>query len=557
VRNAVVYDPANGINGEVMDLSISDGKIVEEVDEKRALVIDGSGKTLLPGGVDIHSHIAGPKVNLLRMVRPEDHMKDPDPKRGFRRSGTGHSLPSTFTTGYRYAVMGYTTVFEPANPPMKMMHVHDELNDTPILDKATYPLCGNNWFVMQYLKDGMIDECAAYISWLMEAVKGYAIKIVDAGSVEAWKWGRGVMDLDQEVPHFGVSPKQIIVGLCKVSQMLRLPHPVHIHANRLGYPGNYKTALQTMEAVRDLARDGKPVMHLAHGQFNAYGGMDWADMRSEAGAIAKYVNSSDHVTLDLGQIVFEETTTMTADGPFEWDLYQITGKKWVNADVEVETGCGGVPIHYRKRNFVHGVMWAAGLELALLIKDVAKVCMTTDHPNGGPFTSYPRVISWLLSRRAREKVLKRISQRARARSVIESLDREYTFLEAITVTRSAPARILGLKEKGHLGMGADADLAIYDIDMRKLDPSTQYREVRKALRRAWFTIKGGEIVVKSGEIVGAPVGRTYWVKASVPDDVKQKVLSRLEEEFDEYYTVKLRNYEIPESYLARSAPVAV
>lgn len=557
LKNGLVYDPANGIDGEVMDLSISNGKIVEKVDEKRAHVIDVSGKTVLPGGVDIHSHIAGPKVNLLRMVRPEDHVKDPDPKTGIKRSGTGHSLPSTFTTGYRYAVMGYTTVFEPANPPMKMLHVHDELNDTPILDKATYLLCGNNWFVMQYLKENKIDECAAYIAWLMEAVKGYAIKIVDAGSVEAWKWGHGVMDLGQQVPNFGVTPRDIIRGLCKVSKMLGLPHPIHVHANRLGYPGNYRTTVETMEAVREFAEEGRPVMHLAHAQFNSYGGMDWPSMKSGAEEVAKYVNGNSHVSLDIGQVVFAETTTMTADGPFEWDLHQITKNKWVNADLEVETGCGGVPIHYKKRNSVHGVMWATGLELALLVKDTNKICLTTDHPNGGPFTSYPRVMSWLLSKKARDRVLRKISRRSKARSSIESLDREYTLLELATVTRSAPATILGLNDKGHLGVGADADLAVYDFDPRKIDLSNQYRDVRKALRKTALTIKDGEVVVKDSEIVSVPMGRTYWVKPKISQDIKQMVVSRLEQEFDEYYTVKMKNYEIPDTYLARSTPVPV
>jgi len=94
----------------------------------------------MPGGVDIHSHIAGAEVNAGRLLRPEDHVKDVEPKTAITRSGVGHSIPSTFTTGYRYARMGYTTVMNPAMPPLEARHTHEELDDTPIIDKATYPL---------------------------------------------------------------------------------------------------------------------------------------------------------------------------------------------------------------------------------------------------------------------------------------------------------------------------------------------------------------------------------------------------------------------------------
>lgn len=123
IKNGTVFDPVNKIDGEVMDIAVSNGKIVERVNESSAKVIDASGKVVLAGGVDIHSHIAGPKVNMARILRPEDHYRNLKPKTAVKRSGVGTSCPSTFTTGYDYSEMGYTTVFEPANPPLKMLHV--------------------------------------------------------------------------------------------------------------------------------------------------------------------------------------------------------------------------------------------------------------------------------------------------------------------------------------------------------------------------------------------------------------------------------------------------
>jgi formylmethanofuran dehydrogenase subunit A len=555
LKNGYVVDPTNKIDCERKDIAVKDGKVVESVDESRAKVIDVKDMLVMPGGVDLHSHIAGSKVNIGRLFRPEDHYKDYEVKSGVRRSGVGHSVPSVFTTGYRYAILGYTTVFEPATPPLKTLHTHEELNDIPIVDKACFPLFGNNWFVMEYIRDGKLEECAAYIAWLMRSIKGYAIKVVDPGGVETWKWGGTVQDFDQEVPRFGITPREIVRGLVKVNKMLGLPHPVHIHANQLGVPGNYKTTLRTMDAVKDLASGDKPALHITHVQFNAYGGVDYLSISSRAGDIADYVNKNPHVTIDIGQVIFGDTTTMTADGPFEYKLFTLFRGKWANTDVEVETGAGVVPITYSRSNYVHAVMWCIGLELALLVNDPWRVFITTDHPNGGPFIEYPRVFSWLMSEKARERVLKRLPRLARVRTHLRDIDREYTFYELAISTRAATAKILRLTNKGHLGEGADADIAVYNINPKEVNPSLDYKLVRQAFSRAYLTMKDGEIVVKDGEIVSAPVGRTYWANTRAPKDVEDVVIPKVKKLFEEYYTVRFENYYIPESYLACSAPI--
>ena len=35
-----------------------------------------------------------------------------------------------------------------------------------------------------------------------------------------------------------------------------------------------------------------------------------------------------------------------------------------------------------------------------MMKDPMRCYITTDHPNAGPFTRYPRVIKWLMSKKA-------------------------------------------------------------------------------------------------------------------------------------------------------------
>jgi len=556
IKNGFVYDPLNGVNGEKMDLAVKDGKIVDKLTGKRSKAVDASGMIVMPGGVDIHSHIAGPKVNAGRLLRPEDHYRDVEPKTEKTRAGVGRSIPSTFTTGYRYARMGYTTVMEPAMPPLMARHVHEELNDTPMIDKAAFPLLSDCWFVLEPLQKGVIEEAAAYIAWTMEATRGYAIKLVNPGGLEAWGFGRNVRNIDDTVPNFGITPKEIIQGLCKVNKLLHLPHSIHVHTNNLGKPGNFETCLKTMKCVENLATNDKPVIHVTHCQFSSFKGSDWRTFESGAEEIARYVNNHSHVTTDMGQVVFTDTTTMTADGPFQYILYQLSHNKWINNDVEAETSAGIVPFAYKRSSFVHATQWSIGLELALLISDPWKIYMTTDHPNAAPFTFYPGIMTWLMSKVAREKLLKKVSNRARHKSLLPTLDREYTIYELAIATRAGQAECLGLRDKGHLGVGADADIAIYNINPEQVDPSKQYKLVRKAFKKAAYTIKDGRIVVKDGEIVKPVDGRTFWIKPELSNP-KMEISPKLKEAFEDYYTVQYENYIVPEHHLANSHPIHV
>lgn len=563
IKNGWVFDPTNEIDGEKTDIFIEDGKIVEHVDETKAQVIDAAGKVVFPGGVEVHSHIAGGKVNAGRLFRPEDHYQDPVAKTRVCRSGTGFTVPSTYITAYRYAQMGYTTAMEPAMPPMKARHTHEEFMDMPLLDKGAMPLFGNNWFVLEYIKQGDIDKLTGYVSWLLKSTRGYAVKIVNPGGVENWAWGKNCESLDDTVDFFEVTPREILDSLAKANEKLGLPHTIHVHGNNLGHPGNAGLSLETFKALESVqpAKGRDATMHYTHTQFNSYGGEDmvrWSDFCSRADDVAKYINKHKHITIDAGQVVFPgvATTTMTGDGPWEFALHHLTGTtvwgakpglKWMNGQVEGECGSGLVPYEFRPKNMVNSIQWAIGLELMLLVDDPWRVFMTTDHPNAGPFTYYPQIISWLMSNKLRQQWLdEKISKYTRDRTVLGNIDREYTLYELCTMTRAGPARALGLPEKGHLGVGADGDVSIYAISVEDREPA----HIQKAFGNAAYTIKGGRIVVKDGEVVLAPPGRTLWTDAetALKEDLYQAVVKDIKEAWYQRYTINYENYPVSEHY---------
>ena len=526
-----IYDPANGRDGEVGDLYVEDGRIVAApaggapADE----VIDISGKVVMAGGIDLHSHIAGGKVNIARTIMRRDHLDSVAQRTVLERSGGGLVTPSTFTAGYRYAELGYTAAFEPAMLPANARQAHMELADTPMLDKGCYVMLGNDDVTLRLLAEGAGQgRINDVVAWTIAATQALGVKVVNPGGISAFKFNGRNLGLDEASPHYGLTPRAILRALTHAVAELGVPHPLHVHCNDLGIPGNFETTLGTIEAA-----DGRPV-HLTHLQFHSYGTEGDRKFSSAAAEIAEVVNSRPQVSVDVGQIMFAQTVTASGD---TMSQYRNRGhahpKTWVCMDIECDAGCGLVPFRYRDKAFVNAMQWAIGLELFLLVEDPWRVFLTTDHPNGAAFLSYPHLIRLLMDRSFRNERLATINKAAQKHSRLASLDREYTLNEIAIVTRAGPARILGLADRGHLGPGAAADIAVYD--------DLEDREAMFSVPA--YVFKDGRLVVRDGRLIEVVWGATH----SLRPDHDPGIEERLRDHFERYHTVRLGNFRISDA----------
>ncbi len=544
IAGGIVYDPASGVAGEVRDLWIADGKFVAApvASSKQAVrptrTIDARGLVVMPGGVDMHCHIASGGANAARLLTPEQRRGGEGygadgeresgvvPRTERTRSGTLGLVPSTFVTGYKYAGLGYTTAFDAAVAPLGARHAHHELADTPCLDKGVFVLVGNNQYAMRCIERGDREQLKMFLAWLLGAARAYAPKIVNPGGVEAWKHSVGAHGhgLDDAVPGFNVTARQIVREIVAAANELGLPHPAHIHCNQLGMPGNWRTTLETMRAV-----EGRRA-HFTHIQFHSYGGGegDEFSMSSRVQPLADYVNAHPNITVDVGQVLFGDAVAMTGDGAAGYFLQRLYGGRWFNCDVECETGCGVTPITYRRKSVVHALQWAIGLEWYLLVKNPWQVMMSTDHPNGGSFLAYPQIVRLLMDREFRREQIARCPAAVRKHTVLAELDREYTLEEIAIITRAGPARALGLAQKGSLGVGADADVAFYS-------PSDD-RQAMFELPR--LVLKAGETIIDGGEIRATPAGGTLAVAPAY--DAER--LPAVRQWFDDHYSIRFANY---------------
>jgi dihydropyrimidinase len=95
----------------------------------------------------------------------------------------------------------------------------------------------------------------------------------------------------------------------------------------------------------------------------------------------------------------------------------------------------------------------------------------------------------------------------------------------VELTSYNPARIFGLyPKKGHLGVGADADLVVVDLDReRTCDGTTFQSHADYSLYDGW-TLKGwpvltmlrGQVIVEEGRVVGRPGAGRYLARTAGP-----------------------------------------
>lgn len=523
-----VYDPAHQIDGKIMDIYVRDGRIIDRPGDNDTIdqEYDLRGKVVMAGAIDMHTHIGGGKVNIARLMLPEDHRSSATTHTAACRAGCGHAAPSTLNTGYRYAEMGYTAGFEPALSPVNARQSHLEMCDIPILDKGGYAMLGSDDYFLRMLA-AKKDQNAIndYVAWILHATQAIGIKVVNPGGINAFKFNQRALNLDEQNVHYQVTPREVLQSLTRAVYELGIAHPLHVHGNNLGVPGNVETTLKTMGAV-----EGYPV-HLTHIQFHSYGTEGDRKFSSGAAAIAEALNKHKNVSADVGQILFGQTVTASGDTMRQYaNSGHASPNKAVLMDIECDSGCGVVPFKYKDKNFVNALQWAIGLEIFLLTEDPWRIFLTTDHPNGAPFTSYPHLIRLLMDKSFRNDMFTKLNLDAQAMSTLTSIDREYSLYDIAVMTRAGAAKLVGLHDRGHLGVGGAADITVY----------TDNPDREAMFSKPDYVFKDGELVVRDGQVVKVTWGSTHTVKP----DFDLSIEKDLKQYFDRYHTMNMENYKV-------------
>ncbi len=128
-------------------------------------------------------------------------------------------------------------------------------------------------------------------------------------------------------------------------------------------------------------------------------------------------------------------------------------------------------------------------------------------------------------------MLRRIHPEAQKATILGSIEREYTLYEIAIMTRAGPARSLGLKDRGHLGPGATADITVYEDNPNREEMFTT----------PLFVFKNGDLIVRNGKIVKVVTGATHVVR---PEYDRRRTEKPLKDYFETYHTIQMDNFRL-------------
>lgn len=466
IKNGRIVDPFSGERLARRDIYVRNGKI-SDTPVHAPQIIDAEDCVVMAGAIDVHTHVT-------------DHAFG-------GAQDDGAILERMMSKGLRYAEMGYTTIIQAVSPLLTAPITAKRMAMIPQVDKASLVMMGAWDPVLRLVERNDEKALGSLASWLTAKAGAYSVKLVNPGG--RFLKNTGATSAKRQLEGFGITPLDLACAVARAVEAGGLPCPVQLHLNDLGEQWSHISAIETINGL-DGAR-----AHLAHLQFHCYG--ERGGFSSEARAVADAFNANTNLTADIGQVVFGKTVTVTADERLGEKLDSITHGAGRRDSVGFGETCFCIPYEYRPESAINAVQWACGLELALSIDDPSRIFISTDHPNGGPFTSYPRIIRLLMDKEFREAELSKIHPDARRRTSLGSIQRELDLYDIAEMTRSGPAKFLGIADrKGNLQPGSDADITIYRNGV----------DIEEMFAKPAWVIKSGEVIVKADKTIAEVTG---------------------------------------------------
>jgi formylmethanofuran dehydrogenase subunit A len=448
LANTTVIDPTQA--DPPRDLYIQAGKLIATPDDQQPTqTIDLTGHTILAGGIDMHTHLVTPAMAALRTL--QDHIIPDDV--------SVQLIGSPSWLRDEYLKLGITTAIDAAITPGDAPAARLGLREFEPLNTGFLLLLSHHADLLPLINAGQWVAATEIAVKLFNHAGAMGIKLVNPGSMHAMDGpALDVIDIDEAVHGMAVTPRQVLTFFLDLADKLNLAHPIHIHLPQLGTPDSAWTTCQWLDAMQGRRA------HIAHLQYHCYDYDDEWYLRSDAQRVLKHLDANPQVTADVGLTTFGPAYAMTADLALHDRLVELFGEDAGPAlrfQWEGRTAFGLQPLARDPQDLGYAMQWATGLELILLADNLEQLSLSIDYPNGGAIANYPQLIRCLMDKSFRDAILKQAHPAATQATTLKNITRELTFDEILQLTRISPAHALGLKNKGNLNVGSDADLVIF------------------------------------------------------------------------------------------------
>ncbi|MFX1349505.1 MAG: amidohydrolase family protein [Promethearchaeota archaeon] len=538
IRNGIVFDPINNINGEIKDILIESGKIVEKFSsEKNVDQINAKNSTVIPAALDIHTHVASQQVNWVRLLGSKN--------KKFQEDWQGLTLNNI---ARNYISNGYTFILEANVFPSLAKETIFNFKHLPVLDKAMLLNASNLWPLELEFQRGKIDEMAIFLSDLLSKTYGFGFKIYNPFENETWNLKELREDVSQQGRLYNFSTLDVYEKLIRCNEMLEMPHSVHAHIegyeNEIG-KDNLSIILENIKSLslpqnQNVRRN--QIFHIAHANSYNYDG--------DNAELINFLNENQDFDISLAFIGFNQINPLiTSDrrlinSILTEDIID-NPQKLISSAIEFE-GDSFVSIRtFDKKNYGHCILWANALDLALNTKNKLQVSFSLNFPNYANVSDIPEISTWLISKQARDNFMKDMNGEFIKKNPLPSEDKVLKFSEFVCITRSSPAKSLGLADiKGNLGYGADGDLNILNINANDVDFSKDYNELRNVLKNIEYVIKLGKIIKKEKDFNFNHNGSIFWSNGKLELKEKEFIMNKKKDFYQKYSSIFYDSYKV-------------
>jgi len=535
IKNGLIFDPLNKITGEVKDILIQDGKIVEKFSSSKDVrTIDAKNKTVIPAALDIHTHIASQQVNWARLIGANNSE--------FMILWKGLTLDYIAKS---YIANGYTFILEANVFPSLARQTIFNFRNLPILDKAMLLNISNLWPLELEFQRGKIENLAVFLSDLLSITKGFGFKVYNPFESESWNFKTLRKDVSSKGRLYNFSALDVYENLTKANEYLGMPHSVHAHIEgyeQIKAKNNLFTILNKIKSL-DLETNSDLDSELKRSQFFHIAHASAYNIDGNNSELINSLNEIDTIDIDLGFIGFDKINPLITSDRRLINLFLNNNgngndKTLISSAVEFEGDTFATIRTFDKKNIQDCILWANGIELALMVDNKWQLQFSVNYPNYADINNVPEIATWLISKDARDEFMTGMNKEFLTNNDLQNNDKTLTFNEFIIITRASPAKSLGLGNiKGSLRESADADINILDLNINEIDISKDYEQLKNALLNIEYVIKSGEIIKHKDKINLIHQGKIYWSKGTVEVEDKELIMKSKRDFYKKFSSV--------------------
>lgn len=540
IKNAKVFDPKSNVKGDKMDILVQNGVIVDKLDhENEAKIIDATRLIAFPGAIDLRSYWYSPLLNYIRARAIEEE--------------NFIGIPALSEVQHQYLEHGFLTVCESEGSMVNSKLTVQNMCKNSLLDHLFILELGSNWSIFSDLQQtDKIDNISIVISTLLRNLKGYGISISAPYHQQFWKLLKTPENPDK-VPILGLNPKNVFKDLLKANLQIQPNSSTFIQPYEIE---NETTEQDTIKLLKELCENlpkntNYSVKHPVHLSLaNHY-------FTKELKDVIQLYCENDMFEMDVSPLVFGlNRPLLTNLRNFAIDASLKSKKPITTIDFEFDTELYITTRNLKNPDQKDFLIWFNFLAILLQLKKLNrmdKISLCSNAPMNLCLTDIPYVFNWLLNTSSRNEILKMLSSSTLDLNLLLDGSNTLNLYDIANIISYNPAKSLRIdNRKGHLGVGADADICLFNLDeeiilRNDLDAS---KHIIKGFSSVDTILKKGIIIKHNGtynsQMELLSMGRIFWNQGKLgrfDNQYIQKILYVKESFFNKHYSMQLSSLE--------------